>query len=246
MMHMNSWLLALPTALLLLGRPCEGAEAIVIGGVSAAIPAPGGLVALVNRESPYYRVNAQMQQQAGNRLLAAFLPKPAAEIADSGRALDTDEWAIVFTLGRNETQVVTNNMFVRDLVPMWENALEKAMADPALRKKLDSAMDRGIEQAKREFSVEGDLSLKIGVMSPLGVYAKNQRYVAYGAGTKFRLDLPDGSSREVPVVMVLSTINVKDRLLGAAIYRKLTSRADIDIAKRKALEWSDAIVRMNP
>jgi hypothetical protein len=183
--------------------------------------------------------------QVKNRLLAAFLPNSAAKIADGGAPHDADEWAIAFALGPNEAQVVTSGTFQRQFVPAIEQAYEKALADPAMRKKLDSTVDQGVDQAKRDYGVEGELSLKMGVMSPLGIYAKNAHYVVYGAGTKIQIAV-NGENLEIPLVMILSTINVKDRLLGAAVYRKLRSRADIDVAKAKAIEWSNAVVKLNP
>src|SRR5471032_1339162 len=146
---------AVTASLLLVLLFCRSSEAAevqaTVGGAAVAIPAPKNLIALRNQTSPYYKLNAQMQLQVKNRLLAAFLPNSAAKIADGGAPHDADEWAIAFALGPNEAQVVTSGTFQRQFVPAIEQAYEKALADPAMRKKLDSTVDQGVDQAKRDY-----------------------------------------------------------------------------------------------
>ena len=218
-----------------------------VGSETISIPEPRELVALRNHDSAYYKFNSEMQASSGNRLLAAFLPPADANAADSGKVPSPRDWAIAFSLGPVGGQPVTREQYRKELVPVLDAQLEKMMGDEKLRKKVDAASDQATERLLEGRGADPKgATLRLGVISPLGVYARKDNYYVYGSGTKISVTTPKGVVEEIPLVMVVGWIAVKSRLFAVGVYRRLGSREDIDAAKARALQWAEAIARANP
>jgi hypothetical protein len=228
------------------GETLAAPVTVTVGDTAIMIPEPRELVALRKQDSPYYRFGAAMQANQKNRLLAAFLPPANANEAERGGMPTADDWAIAFALGPQGDQPVTRTQFQRELVPFLDAQFDKAMASKDLTKKVDKAAAQATERFLSDSGADpGAVKLKMGVISPLGVYARKDNYYVHGAGTRISVTTREGVT-EMPIVMMIAFVHVRSRLFAVAVYRKLGSRADIDAAKGRALAWAEAITKANP
>lgn len=219
---------------------------VTVGGATIAIPAPSDLVALRKPDSLYYKYMSEMQSTAKNRLLALFLPPKEATNADSGMVPTPQDWAFAFTPGADGDQPFTAAQFRKELIPMLDTQFEKMLADKKIREKTDAASDEAMSRLFTELGADPKAAkLRLGVISPIGVYARQDSYYLYGAGTKVSVTNREGNLTEVPIVMVIGFIAVKSRVIAIAVYRRLTTREDIEAVKARALNWADAITKGN-
>jgi len=221
------------------------ASTLKIDGTPVAIPDPSGLSPLRDRSSAYFRFMSTMQANAGNELLADYLPPKEAKIADEGRIPEPRHWAIVYSLGSLKGRAVTPAEFQAQLVPSIEEAMRKEMKDPALQKKLDEGADKGVRQLAKDSRAEPG-QLRIGQLQPLGIYDRKPRYLTYGAAARVRAQSPGGKAFEQSLTMAIGFMVIKDRLFGMAVYREYHSRKDIDAIRSEAAAWAEAITRANP
>ena len=161
---------ALAAILLCLSFPASAVDAKV-GGVALAIPAPQGMVALKNLDSPMWQNYAQSQKARGNRLLAVFAPAAAAARADAKEILRFEAWAVAFATSREDTPI-DNGTFRNVIVPGIVDSVETVPKPFGLYGKGPRHVTYGAS-AVSNFTASGDwfrdcllaLAMKISVSS---------------------------------------------------------------------------------
>jgi hypothetical protein len=231
--------LVIPVAVL-----AAGVDA-TIGRVAVAIPAPDNMTALRNAGSPFYKLNTSTQHNVGNRLLAAFLPSSSAAVADAGK-LPTDhrEWAFSMALPREDMEI-SPSVFKTQVVPVVEQMLAKLLVDEKLRKQINTGTDKGVQEIKKEFGYQGDPNLDIGQLMPLGIWAKTDDYLIYGAQTRVEITQTTGKRVVIPVAMGMVVANVRERVLQLTLYRRLEGDGDLEALRTSVTRWAEATVKTN-
>ena len=216
---------------------------IQIYGATLEIPEPQGLVPLVNKDSHYYRFGARLQAQNRNRLFAYFLPPAEAAIADIDQLPSPITWGIVYGVGPMMDRALTVEQFQKEVIPDVERSVNAAASDPEVRKRLGEGTDASVAQLGRELKVDAG-RLRMGEITPLGTFSKHDEYATFGAATRIRIER--GSEvMEAPVVTVIGFIVARQRMLCIAVYRLYRDEKDIQLARREADAWADAIVKAN-
>ena len=85
--------------------------------------------------------------------------------------------------------------------------------------------------------------------SPFGLYGQGPRYVSFGSSMVSHFTGPDGKKAPpMPVVSVISMVNVRDRVVGMVLYSRIQDGTEMEIAaiKANALAWTTATVSRNP
>jgi len=227
-------------------RPAEaGTSAVRVSGATLSIPDAPGLVAVKNIDSPYYRFMSGLQTNAGNELLADYLPSQDAKAVDAGRMPSPARWAIVYSMGALAGRTVTQREFEREFVPSVEESLRKALRDPQFQRRLDEGADKGLEQLGKDYNVQVG-RLRVGQLQPFGIYARKPNYLTYGAGTRVHVESPDGKATDAPLVMALGFVLAKQRLFCIAVYRVYHDPKDAEMTRSDAADWAEAILRANP
>jgi hypothetical protein len=221
-----------------------GTTTVHVSGAAIGIPNPPGLKALRNQSSPYYRFGAALQSNNKNELLASFLPAKEAGMADADELPTANHWAIVYALGPIRGRAFTEAQF-QELVPQIEAAMGKIVRSPELQKKLGEAADESTAQLGRDLHVETG-KLRLGVITPYGVYDRNPKYVTFGAATRLRVEPRAGATEEWPIVMVLAYVVVQERLFCFGVYRRLFGSNEVEATRADAKAWAEAIARANP
>ncbi len=219
------------------------APVITLGDARIVAPAPANLVRLANDTTPYYRFLDGIQANSNNRLLAIYLPAADAKAADSGAIPEPKSWALAFIHKSIAGRAVTLAEFRKEVVPILEASLTKALTDSTARGKIDDGLRKGLEGLSGEFDIG---SLKTGAVQPLGVYDQAPKYLTYGAVMKIQVTTPGGVASELPVVMVISMIHAGNRVMSLAGYRSLDSRSDIERTRADVKAWSEAFTKANP
>jgi hypothetical protein len=222
---------------------CAETTQASIHGASIAIPNAPGLVPLINKESHYYRFGAQMQASGKNQLLAYFLPPSDAAIADIDQLPSPTQWCIAYGVGPMMNRPLTAEQFRTQMLPAMERELTKAAGDGQMRRKLGEGADASMAQLGKELKVEPG-RLRVGVITPLGMFDKRDNYATFGSMTRVRVERGDAVA-EQPVVTVIGFIVVKDRMFCIAVYRLYRSEKDVEAARRDASDWAEAITQAN-
>ncbi|HEY2628166.1 MAG TPA: hypothetical protein VGI57_03530 [Usitatibacter sp.] len=214
-----------------------------IYGATIAIPSPAGLVPLINKDSHYYRFGASLQAAGKNQLLAYFLPAADAAIADIDQLPSPAQWGIAYGLGPTMNRAVTVQQLQAEVIPEVERDLSKAANDPAMRRKLGEGTDAGLAQLGKDLKLDPG-HLRMGEITSLGTFTRGDNFATFGAATRIRVEHGVDVS-EAPVVTVIGFIVVKDRMFCIAVYRLYRDEKDVELAKRDAAAWSEAITKAN-
>ncbi|HEY2628724.1 MAG TPA: hypothetical protein VGI57_06320 [Usitatibacter sp.] len=235
-------ILALYAATAVFALPTELSQARIYGA-TIAIPAPAGLVPLINKESHYYRFGARLQAAGKNTLFAYFLPAADAAIADIDQLPSPGQWGIAYGLGPTMNRAVTVEQLQAEVIPEVERDLAKTANDPEMRRRLGEGTDAGLAQLGKDLKVDAG-HLRMGEITPLGTFTRRDNFATFGAATRVRVER-SGNVAEAPVVTVIGFVVVKERLFCIAIYRLYRDEKDVELARRAAAEWGDAITEAN-
>ena len=215
-----------------------------IYGQVLEIPDPPGLVPLINKDSHYYRFGARLQAANRNQLLASFLPADEAAIADIDQLPSPIYWGIAYGVAPALNRAMTVAQFQSEVLPEIERNINAASTDPELRRKIGEGTDTSVAQLGRELKIETG-KLRMGEVTPLGMFAKADNYAAFGTATRIRVER-GGQVMEVPIITVIGFIVARDRLFCIAIYRLFRDDKDVELARRDSAAWIEAISKANP
>lgn len=112
--------------------------------------------------------------------------------------------------------------------------------------KEDTPIDNGVFKS---VIVPGIAESVATLPKPFGLYGREPRYVSYGSSITSNFTGPDGKKAPpMPVVAVISMVNVRDRVMGMVLYSRIDLGTELEIAaiKANALAWTAAAVKLNP
>jgi hypothetical protein len=153
-------------------------------------------------------------------------------------------WGIAFATPREDMEI-TNATFRKDILPVVEATVEKSLAESSLRNKVNQGIATSVDDVKSEFGLRGKPEMDIGQMGSLGVLARTDDYLVHGATTTAEVTDTSGKRVSLPIVMALAILNVRDRVLMLALYRRMNGEQDTEEVKLRAIEWAQATAAAN-
>ncbi|APV49493.1 hypothetical protein BWI17_07240 [Betaproteobacteria bacterium GR16-43] len=236
-------LLGLLASLLFASSTWGGSIQAASAGVTFTIPEPAGLVAMKNASAPYYTFNDDIQKRSGNKLLALMLPPKDAKAADAGELPSPERWFVLFSNVRMSTRSVSVREFRNgrdELIAGLEKSMGGKLVE-GVNAKTNAALG---ELLKERAGAPGDAKLNIGSLMLLGLYAREDSYITYGAVAKVAITA-DGKTETVPLVMIMSVAVANERLVNVAFYRRMKGREDIDASKADMAAWMQQFLKAN-
>jgi hypothetical protein len=201
------------------------------------------MVALKEAASPYFGFNQDIQRRNRNQLLAMMMSPADAKAADGGGFPQPDAWTMAFVSTGFGNRAISKAEFRsgRDEII---GGIEKSMGSK-LSDRISSTTNDALAALLKERGVSGSgATLGIGSIMPLGLYAREDDHIVYGAVSRVKIGAA-GKEEEIPLVMVLAIVSTRDRVLNLACYRVLKSRADIDAVKSQMAAWVRAVIAAN-
>ena len=217
----------------------SGAVAAVVGGIRIAIPAPTGYMSTAGT-APYFAEQEAFMTTPINRSLALFVPPDAIAVAIAETESPMHRYFAAQTSRQLEWISVTPAQFDEDKEDI------KASQAGALKKylpKSQASIDR--KAAKIGAMLEDEsFSIKIGNVTLLGVFSETPSSVTMGTLKTMEMVL-EGQTTKQSLVVAITTVRVKDRVIYLLTCSDYNSAADIAWVRGASLEWALAVERRN-
>lgn len=218
--------------------PTTADRLVSVGGVSLRIPVPKGFVDPATA-APELRALGEQFTPPTNRLLVNFVRSSDLRRFVDRRDADLDQYLLVQTARRAENQLISKADFSK-----LKTAMRQQQGDIMARMgpKLKDLLAQVSKEESRKSGTA--LSLQIGEVVPLGIFAETDSSLIFGYLS--RVSLRGGALEHAStMVNVASLIAPKSKVVFLYIYTTFQSPKDIEWAKKVGQEWTAQVLAAN-
>jgi hypothetical protein len=207
----------------------------MVGPAEVQIPSPAGFNE-ASAMAPSLRQLGETNTPPSNRLLAFFVADADLKrVADNERP-SLSRYFMVQTLRSTERDVISTQGMreVKDLLrTQYKSVLSKAQ--PQIESHLAAVSQKLGAQAGRP-----ELNIKVGELLPLDIFDERTHSISFAALSKVTLTT-DAVTREVPLVVAMTTLTVRGKLLYFYAYSVYDGPDDVAWARTATTEWLSSL-----
>lgn len=207
----------------------------MVGLAEVQIPSPAGF-SEASATAPALRQLGETNTPPSNRLLAFFVADADLKLVASNERPSLSRYFMVQTLRSTERDVISTQGMreVKDLLrTQYKSVLSQAQ--PQIESHLAAVSQKLGAQAGRP-----ELNIKVGEILPLEVFDERTYSISFAALSKVTLTT-DAVTREVPLVVAMTTLTVRGKLVYFYAYSVYDVPDDVAWARTATTEWLSSL-----
>jgi hypothetical protein len=202
-----------------------------VGPVEVQLPVPAGFSEATSL-SPRLRELGETFTPPSNRLLAFYLSNGDLKLLANAEPPVMDRYFMIQTLRATERDVIS----LQDMTAA-KNILRNQHKSTLAR--LQPLMDAHMAAASKKLGSQvgaPELSIKAGEVLPLEIFDERSNSLSWVMLNKIAVNTGT-LTREIPLVVAMTTMTMRGKLVYFFVYSHYNGQADIDWARAATMEW---------
>lgn len=218
--------------------PKTSSSSVQLGDKLIVIPAPEGFEEAASQFKPI-KDRFSATEAPGNDMLFVHLPVSDCDLLRKGSNPTYDQYTKISVFRAARALTVTSAMMTAAVADLRKEAVK--FPDP--NNATTQAMEKHVERALSDINAK---QTKIDFTKPefLGEFDDRSDVFSLLMLMTVKVNL-GGVEATTPMLMSVSYVRVKERLIFVYVYRKLDSKADVEPVKLLTTKWTSSILAAN-
>lgn len=172
-------------------------------------------------------------------MLGAFLPASDYELLRNGKPPSLTYYSKVSVLRSIRAETVSESVFNEAVDYFKKN--QQTILDPD-----GSEMEKVLKHLEETVSKQESLKTKLDMSQPKQLGVSEARPNLHSSLILMTMNFDfEGKKTEVPLLVAMSFMRVKERIIYVITYRLYQARTDLEILKQLHKKWNDSILTAN-